>query len=101
MVRTLIPTDALKFTSEKRHNRCYLEIIGIPFDQAGEPVGEGFLFSKNIDLDFDDKGLAAFLEYESFGPTVETEVPQSSVRLVVVLRQKPSGKLSSATYAVD
>ena len=76
--------------------------IGIPFDEAGQPIGEGFLFSKTVELDFNEKELAAFRKDSgSIGPSVEEELPEGSSDLVVVLRQKLSGKLSATTHRIQ
>ena len=102
VVRTVISTKALSFVSADARNRCNLEIFGIPFDEAGQPIGEGFLFSKTVELDFNEKELAAFRkDYGSIGPSVEEELPDGSSDLVVVLRQKLSGKLSATTHRIQ
>ena len=101
VVGIVISTKALSFVSADAHSRCYLEIFGIPFDEAGQPIGKGFLFSKTIELDFDAKELAGFRkEYASIGPSVEEEFPEGSKNLIVVLRQKLSGRLSATTHKI-
>ena len=102
VVRTVISTKDLSFVSADARNRCNLGIFGIPFDDDGQPIGEGFLFSRTIELDFNEKELAAFRkDYASIGPSVEEELPEGSKDLVVVLRQKLSGKLSATSHRIQ
>ena len=109
-VQMMIPSKALifqkvrrrwnRFTTAGRRHRCDLEIFAVSLDEAGRRMGDGFLFAKNVDLDFDDAGLAEFRKYDSFGPSVEAQLPEGATTMVVVLRQKPSGKLSATTYQI-
>ncbi len=102
VVRTVIATKDRSFISADARNRCTLEIFGSPFNDDGQPIGEGFLFSKTVELDFNEKELAAFRkDYAKIAPSVEEEFPKGSKDLVVVLRQKLSGELSAATHPVD
>ena len=109
-VQMMIPSKALifqkvrrrwnRFTTAGRRHRCDLEIFAVSLNEAGRRMGDGFLFAKNVDLDFDDAGLVEFRKYDSFGPSVEAHLPEGATTMVVVLRQKPSGKLSATTYQI-
>ena len=101
VVRAVISTKDLSFISADVRSRCYLDIFGIPFDDDGQPIGEGFLFSKTVELDFNEKELETFRkDYAIIGPSVEEELPEGSKDLIVVLRQRLSGRLSAGTYRV-
>ncbi|MDE2926195.1 MAG: VWA domain-containing protein [Acidobacteriota bacterium] len=100
VVQPLIPNQALTFSAEGDRKRCQLEIFGMPFNAAGEPLGEKFLFVKALDIDFSEQELKSFQQYESFGPSLETKMPEESRDLVVVLRQSLSGELSAATHRI-
>ena len=52
-VRARIPTQAIRFISERDKNRCLLEILGVVIDELEQPTETGFFLNKNIDLDFD------------------------------------------------
>ncbi len=101
VVRPLIPSQALTFSDDAGRKRCALEIFGIPFDASGEPLGENFLFVKALELDFSEQELVSFREFENFGPSLETALPEDSRDLVVVLRQRRTGKVSAATHMID
>ncbi len=71
-------------------------------NESGEPLGEDFLFVKALELDFSEQELMTFLQkYRTVGPTLEAKWPEDGRCLVVVLRQRPSGKLSAATHMID
>lgn len=95
-VRARVPTRALRFVAEGKTNRCVLEIFGVVFDEFDQPTGKGFFLTKSVNLDFDAEGLETFRGYESFGPWTENSFPGKGSRLVVVLRQKLTGKLAAA-----
>ena len=101
VVRAVISTKDLSFIPADVRSRCYLDIFGIPFDDDGQPIGEGFLFSKTVELDFNEKELETFRnDYAIIGPSVEGELPEGSKDLIVVLRQRLSGRLSAGTYRI-
>ncbi len=101
-VRPLIPNRALFFVSDGKRKRCQLEIFGISFNESGEPLGKDFLFVKALELDFTEPELLAFLQkYKTVGPLLEAKWPEDGRSLVVVLRQRLSGKLSATTYTVN
>lgn len=100
VVQPLIPNQALTFSADGDRKRCQLEIFGIPFNASGEPLGENFLFVKALDIDFSEQELVSFQQYENFGPSLETKWPEESRSLVVVLRQRLTGKLSAATHMI-
>ncbi|MCY3776777.1 MAG: VWA domain-containing protein [Candidatus Aminicenantes bacterium] len=100
VVRPLIPNQALSFSTDGDRKRCQIEIFGMPFDASGEPLGEGFLFVKMVDMDFSEQELVRFRQFETFGPSLETEMPEDSRDLVVVLRQSLSGALSAGTHRI-
>ena len=100
VVRPLIPNQALTFSDDAGRKRCTLEVFGIPFSASGEPLGENFLFVKAFEWDFSEQELVSFREMENFGPSLETNMPEDSRDLVVVLRQRLSGKLTAATHRI-
>ncbi|MCY3777617.1 MAG: VWA domain-containing protein, partial [Candidatus Aminicenantes bacterium] len=100
VVRPLIPKQALTFSDDGGRKRCDLEIFGIPFNASGEPLGENFLFVKGLEIDFSEQELVSFRQYETFSPSLQTAIPEDARSLVVVLRQRLSGKLSAATHGV-
>ena len=100
VVQPLIPNQALTFSDDAGRKRCTLEIFGIPFNASGEPLGENFLFVKALEMDFSEQELVSFREYKNFGPSLETVMPEDSHDLVVVLRQRRTGKLSAATHTI-
>lgn len=101
VVRPRIPNRALFFVTDGDRKRCQLEIFGISFNESDEPLGEDFLFVKALELDFSDQELVTFLQkYKTVGPALEAKWPDDARRLVVVLRQRLSGKLSAATHSV-
>ena len=100
VVRPLIPSQALTFSEDAGRKRCALEIVGISFNASGEPLGENFLFVKALEIDFSEQELASFRRYENFSPSLETDMPEDSRDLVVVLRQRLSGEISAATYRI-
>ncbi|MCY3776145.1 MAG: VWA domain-containing protein [Candidatus Aminicenantes bacterium] len=99
-VRAQIPTKALRFTSEGETNRCVLEIFGIVFDEFDEPIEKGFFLAESVDLEFDAKELAGFRGHETLGPWMEKDSPRKGSYLVVVLRQKLTGELATATVTL-
>ena len=101
VVRLLIPNQALTFSDDAGRKRCTLEIFGISFNASGEPLGENFLFVKALEMDFSEQELVSFQQYENFGPSLETVMPEDSHDLVVVLRQRRTGKVSAATHMID
>ena len=102
VVRPRIPNRALFFVSDGDRKRCQLEIFGISFNESGEPLGKDFLFVKALELDFSEQELVAFLQdYKTVGPSLEAKWPKDGRSLVVVLRQRLTGKLSAATHTVD
>ena len=101
MVRPLIPNRLLFFVADGTRERCQLEIFGISFNESDEPLGEDFLFVKALELDFSETETASFLQrYKTVGPSLEAKWPEDGRSLVVVLRQRLSGKLSAATHSV-
>lgn len=101
VVRPRIPNRALFFVADGDRKRCQLEIFGISFNESGEPLGEDFLFVKALELDFSEPELVSFLQkYQTVGPALEAKWPENGRSLVVVLRQRLSGKLSAATHNV-
>ena len=98
VVRPLIPNQGLTFSDDAGRKRCDLEIFGISFNESGEPLGENFLFVKALEMDFSEQELISFQEFENFGPSLETAMPEGSRDLVVVLRQRRTGDLSAATH---
>ena len=101
VVRPLIPSRALVFVSDGDRKRCHLEIFGIPFNASGEPLGKNFLFVKVLGMDFSEQELVSFQQYETFGPSLETKIPEDSRHLVVVLRQRLTGMLSAANHRIE
>ena len=102
IVRPLIPNQAFNFSSDGDRRRCLLEIFGIPFDSSGEPLGDGFLFVKVLELDFSEQELVSFRQkYKTVGHSLQAKWPEDGRSLVVVLRQRLSGKLSAATHMID
>ena len=93
-----IPTNAVTFTSEGDQRRCVVEMFGAIFDGSGNWVGDNFLFAERIDLDFSQQDLDRFLRYKEFSPVAEKPAPEGDYDLVVVLRQKLSGKISASTH---
>lgn len=100
VVRPLVPKQALTFSDDAGRKRCDLEIFGIPFNASGEPLGENFLFVKGLEMDFSEQELVSFRQYETFSPSLETAIPADARNLVVVLRQRRTGKLSAATHQI-
>lgn len=101
VVRPRIPNRALFFVTDGDRKRCQLEIFGISFNESDEPLGEDFLFVKALELDFSESELVTFLQkYKTVGPSLEAKWPENGRRLVVVLRQRLTGKLSAATHGV-
>ena len=101
VVRPRIPSRALFFVADGDRKRCQLEIFGISFNESGEPLGEDFLFVKALELDFSEQEFVSFLQnYRTVGPSLEANWPEDGRSLVVVLRQRLSGKLSAATHNV-
>ena len=97
-VSAQIPTEAVTFRSEGDQRRCVVEMFGAIFDGSGKWVGETFFFAERIDLDFSQKDLDEFLRYRDFSPVAEKPAPEGSYDLVVVLRQKLSGKIATSTH---
>ena len=93
-----IPTDAVTFRSEGDQRRCVVEMFGAIFDGAGKWVGDTFFFAERVDLDFSQNDLDEFLRYKDFSPVAEKPAPDGNYELVVVLRQKLSGKIATSTH---
>lgn len=100
-VRARIPTKVLHFTSQGETNHCVLEIFGIVFDEFDRPLEKGFFLAKSVDLEFHAKGLETFRGYDSFGPWMEKDLPGEAHYLVMVLRQKLTGELATATVYLE
>lgn len=101
VVRPLVPSQGLTFSDEAGRKRCDLEIFGIPFNASGEPLGENFLFVQGLQMDFSEQELVSFRQQENFNPSLETAIPEDARSLVVVLRERRTGKLSAATHTVN
>ena len=56
------------------------------------PQGKSFSLTKNIDLDFDAKGLETFRSYEALGPWMEKDFPKKGNYLVVVAPTETHGR---------
>ena len=94
-----IPTEAVTFRSEGDQRRCVIEMFGAIFDGSGKWVGDTFFFAERIDLDFNSQqDLDKFLTYTHFSPVAEKPAPEGNYDLVVVLRQKLSGKIATSTH---
>ncbi len=93
-----IPTNAVTFRSEGDQRRCVVEMFGAIFDGSGKWVGDSFFFAERIDLEFNQTELDKFLTYRDFSPVAEKPAPEGSYDLVVVLRQKLSGKIAASTH---
>ena len=100
-VRARIPTKVLHFISEVEKYRCVLEIFGVVFDEFDEPTEKGFFLTKSIDLDFDTNGLETFRGYDTLGPWMEKDLPEKGSYLVMVLRQRLTGELSTVKAALE
>ena len=102
VVRPLIPNRGLFFVDHGGRKRCQLEIFGISFNESGEPLGKDFLFVRALELDLTEPELASFLQkHKTVGPSLEAKWPEGGRSLVVVLRQRLTGKLSAATHTID
>ena len=99
-IRILVSTVDIVFATHEGKHRCLLEMVGALMDESGQLVGEELLFVKQVDLDFDTEGLERFLSYERFGPSVELNPPGRVDDMVVVVRQIPSGRMSTASHLV-
>ncbi len=97
-VSARIPTDAVTFRSEGDQRRCVVEMFGAIFDGSGKWVGDSFFFAERIDLEFNQTELDKFLTYRDFSPVAEKPAPEGRYDLVVVLRQKLSGKIAASTH---
>ena len=101
VVRPLVPSQGLTFSDDAGRKRCDLEIFGIPFNASGEPLGENFLFVQGLQMDFSEQELVSFRQQENFNPSLKTAIPEDARNLVVVLRERRTGKLSAATHTVN
>ena len=97
-IQARIPTNAFTFSSEGKKNRCVIELFGALFDRSGKWVGDNFYFAEQIDLDFDEIDLAKFRRYKYFVPMAEQVAPSGPHDLVVVVRQKLTGSMSTSTH---
>ncbi len=73
-------------------------MFGAIFDGSGKWVGDTFFFAERIDLDFSQQDLDKFRRYRDFSPIAEKPAPEGNYDLVVVLRQKLSGKIAASTH---
>ena len=99
-VQARIPTDAFIFRSQGGQNRCVIEMFGAIFDDAGKWVGENFYFAEKFDLDFNQQDLAKFLRYKHFVPVAAGVVPDGPRDLVVVVRQRLTGRMAASTHRI-
>ena len=93
-----IPTEAVTFRSEGDQHRGVIEMFGAIFDGSGKWVGDTFFFAERIDLDFSQQDLDKFRRSRDFSPIAEKPAPEGNYDLVVVLRQKLSGKIAASTH---
>ncbi len=94
-LNTVIPTQALGFAAAGDKYKCVVEIFAALIDGSGKLAQEEMFLEKQADLEFNAQQLADFRRYETARIDVEGKAPPGSYEMVVILRQTPSGEMTT------
>lgn len=90
-----VPTRALLFQHDAARYRCNLSVYMALFDDQGNQVGGGMLYSKSYRLDLDQERLARISKSDNLTTTYRGKIAPGSYRLRVVVRQVSAGKTAT------
>ncbi len=94
-LNTVIPTQALGFAAAEDKYKCVVEIFAALIDGSGKLSQERMFLEKQADLEFSAQQLADFRRHETARIDAEGKAPPGSYDLVVILRQTPSGEMTT------
>ena len=94
-LNTVIPTQALGFAAAGDKYKCVIEIFAALIDGSGKLSEERMFLEKQADLEFSAQQLADFRRHETARIDAEGKAPPGSYDLVVILRQTPSGEMTT------
>ena len=94
-LNTVIPTQALGFAAAGDKYKCVVEIFAALIDGSGKLAQEEMFLEKQADLEFSAQQLAHFRRYQTARIDAEGKAPPGSYEMVVILRQTPSGEMTT------
>ena len=94
-LNTIIPTQALGFAATGDKYKCVVEIFAALIDGSGKLAQEEMFLEKQADLEFSAQQLADFRRYQTARIDAEGKAPPGSYEMVVILRQTPSGEMTT------
>ena len=94
-LNTVIPTQALGFAAAGDKYKCVVEIFAALIDESGKLAQEEMFLEKQADLEFSAQQLADFRRHETARIDAEGKAPPGSYEMVVILRQTPSGEMTT------
>ncbi len=94
-LNTVIPTQALGFAAAEGKYKCVVEIFAALIDGSGKLAQEEMFLEKQADLEFNAQQLADFRRYETARIDAEGKASPGSYEMVVILRQTPSGEMTT------
>jgi hypothetical protein len=95
-VKTMVPSEAVRFVREAGGFRGRVEVYGALFDSSGAWLGQELLFSKTQDLVFSRERKEELQGYDNVSLTAVADPPPAGeYRLGVVVRQGADGSMST------
>jgi len=94
-LNTVIPTQALGFAAAGEKYKCVVEIFAALIDGSGKLAQEQMFLEKQADLEFSAQELADFRQHETARIDAEGKAPPGNYEMVVILRQTPSGEMTT------
>ncbi len=94
-LNTVIPTQALGFAAAGGKYKCVVEIFVALIDGSGKLAKDEMFLEKQADLEFSAQQLADFRRHETARIDAEGKAPSGSYEMVVILRQTPSGEMTT------
>ncbi len=90
-----VAADELAFSDSEKGKFCSLQVFAGLQDELGRWVNEKPDLSKRFDMDLTEGQWRDLLSKETVRAAAEMKIAQGAYRLVVVVRQRPSGILSA------
>ena len=111
-VKFFIPSPGIIFNFEDHRYQCLVEIFGVLVDSQGKWAGGKLAFARKFPVDIHVSdwfqqlktegrlGRELLAQRPDLAPTVEADAPPGKYNLIVVVRQFPANKITTATRQV-
>ncbi len=111
-VKFFIPSPGIIFNFEDHRYQCLVEIFGVLVDSQGKWEGGKLAFARKFPVDIHVSdwfqqlktegrlGRELLAQRPDLAPTVEADAPPGKYNLIVVVRQFPANKITTATRQV-